>query len=236
MTNAKIAPTPLPTRYNPIENTESVNPVRLQKYQQIIGSLLYLMLGTQPDIAYAVIKLLQFSANPSQIHLDKAMYIMHYLVGTQNYRIVYNGRVTEGLMAFTDSNWAADETKCRSMTGYFTVLASSSVCWQSRLQKTVALLSTKAKYMALSDTSRQIVWIQSLFNELKYQLRQIPVCADNPSLLDLIQFKKEEPNILIFTIITYANALKKAKSPSSSSQDQKILQICLLRTLERINS
>ena len=33
--------------------------------------------------------------------------------------------------------------------------------------------------MALSDTSRQIVWIQSLFHELGYQLRQIPICADN---------------------------------------------------------
>ena len=82
-------------------------------------------------------------------------------------------------MAFTDSDWAADGTKHCSTTGYFAVLASGSVCWQSRLQKTVALSSTEAKYMALSDTSQQIAWIQSLFNELGYQLRQIPVCTDN---------------------------------------------------------
>ena len=130
MTNAKIAPTPLPTGYNPIESTKPVNPVRRQKYQQVIESLLYLMLGTRPDIAYAVIKLSQFSANPSQIHLDKALYIMRYLVGTQDYKIVYNGKVTEGLFAYTDSDWAADETKRCSTTGYFAILASSSVCWQ----------------------------------------------------------------------------------------------------------
>ena len=99
-----------------------------------------------------VIKLSQFSANPSQIHLDKAMYIMCYLVGTQDYKIVYNGKVTEGLIAFTDSNWAADETKCRSTTGYFTVLASGSVCWQSCLQKTVVLSSTEAKSTNSVDT------------------------------------------------------------------------------------
>ena len=137
------------------------------------------MLGTRPDIAYVVIKLSQFSANPSQIHLDNALYIMRYLVGTQDYKIVYNGKVAEGLMTFTDSDWAADETKRRSTTGYFAVLASRSVCWQSRLQKTVVLSSTEAEYMALSDTSQQIAWIQSLFNELGYQLRQIPVCTDN---------------------------------------------------------
>ena len=85
------------------------------------------MLGMRPDVAYVVIKLSQFSANPSQIHLDKALYIMRYLVGTQDYKIVYNGKVTEGLMAFTDSDWAADKTKHCSTTGYFAVLARGSV-------------------------------------------------------------------------------------------------------------
>ena len=63
--------------------------------------------------------------------------------------------------------------------GYFTTLASSVVCWQSRLQKTVALSSTEAEYMALSDTCRQISWIQSLFGELGYRLTRIPICGDN---------------------------------------------------------
>jgi len=66
------------------------------------------MLGTCPDIAFAVIKMLQFSANPSQDHLDKAMYIMHYLVGTQNYHVVYDRSLNEGLIAHTDLDWAGD--------------------------------------------------------------------------------------------------------------------------------
>src|ERR1700733_8835781 len=152
MINAKTAPTPLPSGYNPVENKDLVNPVLHQQYQSVIGSLLYLMLGTRPDIAFAVIKMSQFSANPSKTHLDKAIYIMRYLVGTQDYKIVYNGKKGEGLQAYTDSDWAADKLKRQSTTGYFATLASSSVCWQSHLQKTVALSSTEAKYMALSDT------------------------------------------------------------------------------------
>jgi hypothetical protein len=152
MTNAKTATTPLPSGYQPVENKGPVNSVLRQKYQSVIGSLLYLMLGTRPDIAYAVIKMSQFSANPSQTHLDKVMYIMCYLVGTQDYKIVYDGQKGEGLQAYTDSDWAADEIKCRSTTGYFATMASGSVCWQSCLQKTVALSSTEAEYMALSDT------------------------------------------------------------------------------------
>ena len=76
MTNAKNASTPLPVGYTPLENKNPANQFIHQKYQAVIGSLLYLMLGTRPDIAYAVIKMSQFSANPSQEHFDKAIHII----------------------------------------------------------------------------------------------------------------------------------------------------------------
>ena len=183
MENAKISFTPLPTGYTPVENNTVPDSKLRTKYQSVIGSLLYLMLGTRPDIAYAVIKMSQFSANPSQEHLDKALYILRYLVGTQDYSIVYDGEKSEGLQAFTDSDWAADLIKRRSTMGYFVTLASSVVCWQSCLQKTVALSSTEAEYMALSDTCRQISWIQSLFSELRYKMTRIPICGDNQGLI-----------------------------------------------------
>jgi hypothetical protein len=70
MTNAKIAPTPLPTGYSPIENKGMVNPMTCQKFQTVIGSFMYLMLRTRPDIAYVVIKMSQFSTNHSEDHLN----------------------------------------------------------------------------------------------------------------------------------------------------------------------
>jgi len=91
MHNAKITPTPILSGYVPQENKGAVNPVWHQKFQSVIGSLLYLMLGMCLDINFTVIKMSQFLANPSQDHLEKAMYIMHYLVGTQGYHMVYDG-------------------------------------------------------------------------------------------------------------------------------------------------
>jgi len=153
MHNAKIASTPIQLGYVPQENKGAVDPVRCQKFQSVIRSLLYLMLGTQLDITFMVIKMSQFLANPSQDHLDKAMYIMHYLVSIQNYyHMVYDGSLNEGLIAHTDPDWAGDLIKCQSTTGFFASLSSGIVCWQSCLQKTVVLSSTKAKYMALLDT------------------------------------------------------------------------------------
>ncbi|KIJ16127.1 hypothetical protein PAXINDRAFT_48622, partial [Paxillus involutus ATCC 200175] len=51
--------------------------------------------------------------------------------------------------------------------------------WASHTQTTVALSSTEAEYMALSDCSRQVVWIRSLLSELGYNLKPIPICGDN---------------------------------------------------------
>jgi Reverse transcriptase (RNA-dependent DNA polymerase) len=75
MTNAKSAPTPLPSNWVLQLNKVKASPELLKNYQSIIGSLLYLMIGTCPDIAFAVTKLAQFSANPSQEHFEQAKYI-----------------------------------------------------------------------------------------------------------------------------------------------------------------
>jgi Reverse transcriptase (RNA-dependent DNA polymerase) len=87
--NVKEASTPLPSGYNPVPNKLSVNKKLHTKYQQVIGSLLYLMLGIRPDIAFAVMKMAQFAANPSEEHLTKALYICKYLAGTTDYSLQY---------------------------------------------------------------------------------------------------------------------------------------------------
>jgi hypothetical protein len=179
MTNAKYARTPLPTGYTPTPNEGEVNPQLRTQFQQIIGSLLYIMLGTRPDIAFAVTKLAQFAANPSKEHLDKAKYVLRYLSGTAKYALVYKGASNKGLIAYTDSDYAADPVKRRSTTGYIFKLADGIISWQSRAQKTIALSATEAEYMALSDCSRQAVWIQNIFTELGLQVRPTQICADN---------------------------------------------------------
>jgi hypothetical protein len=171
--------TPLPGSYVPVESREQCLPAFRTTYQSIIGSILYIMLGTRPDITYAVTKLAQFSANPSADHMSNAKHILHYLNSTRKHAMVFDGASIEGLTAHTDSDWAADVIKRRSTTGYFFKLADGIFSWQSRAQKTVALSSTEAEYMALSDTSRQAVWIQSLLGELGFKIRTIPIYGDN---------------------------------------------------------
>jgi len=111
------------------------------------------MLGTCPDIVYAVTCLLQFSANPSKEHLDKALYICHYFAGTRDYALIYDGTSNQGLEGYTDTDWGSNPTTRHSTTRFFFLLAKGIISWRSRAQKTVTLSSTETEYMALSDRS-----------------------------------------------------------------------------------
>ena len=115
------------------------------------------MLGTRPDIAFVVTMLSQFASNPTEEHLGKALYICHYLLGTPDYALVYDGPGNGGLLAYADSDWASDPNTRKSTSGYVVKLAGAIFSWNTRAQKTVALSSTEAEYMSLSDTSRQLV-------------------------------------------------------------------------------
>jgi hypothetical protein len=111
------------------------------------------MLGTQPDIAFTVTKLSQFASNPTKEHLGKALYICHYLLGMPDYALVYDRSGNGSLLAYADSEWASDPNTRKSISSYMVKLASAIFSWNMHTQKTVALFSTKAEYMSLSDTS-----------------------------------------------------------------------------------
>ena len=135
--NCKPTYVPLPTGYNPRPSLEDSkpSPALRSRYQSVIGSLLYIMLGTRPDIAFSVIKMSQFSANPSEEHLQKSLYIVRYLATTKDLCLTYGGTDTDnGLIAYSDTDWAGDIETSRSTTGYGIFFANSIISWLSRHQ------------------------------------------------------------------------------------------------------
>ena len=187
MQNGKSAPTPLPEGYFARQNLGDCNAQLRQRYQQVIGSLLYLMLGTRPDISFAVTLLSRHASNPTQEHLNKAYYICRYLCGTRQYSLVYNGHPGVGFEAHVDSDWGSNLDTRRSTSGYILSLANGIFTWTSRTQKSVATSSTEAEYMALSDCSRQVVWIRQLLGELGFHPHPTPVSGDNQGSIFIAQ-------------------------------------------------
>jgi len=111
------------------------------------------------------------------------MYILHYLVGTRDYALVFNGNSNAGLHAYCDSSYGDDRTKLdrkrRSTQGYFFHLANASIKWHSKMQMLVATSSTMAEYMALSDCVGDCAWYKILFSELGKPIDYIPLYSDS---------------------------------------------------------
>jgi hypothetical protein len=190
--NAKPTYVPLPVGYQPKANEGTAKPEQRSYYQSIIGSLLYLVLRTRPDIVHAVIMMSQFMVNPSEDHINKSLHIVRYVNTNLNSKIGYDGKQEEGFIAYADADWASDHISRKSVTGYIIKLAGGAVSWVSRKQKTVALSSTEAEYMCLSDTTRQIVWIESLFKELNFDISNVALCGDNQGAIFLASNPAQE--------------------------------------------
>ena len=144
------------------------------------------MLGTRPNIAFAVIKMSQFMLNPTEDHLKKALHIVKYLSTTPELALHYSGGEYI-LNAYSDSDWAGDLETRRSTSGYAIFLGKVMVSWCSHCQATIALSSTEAEYMSMCDCAQQILWIQSIFHECHLTLEHSIMFGDNKGALHIVQ-------------------------------------------------
>ena len=138
-------------------NDKQCDPNFYQKYQQMVGSLIYLMIGLHSDIEFAIVKLAQQMANSSNEHYWVRLYLYRYLLNTYKYQIVYDRLSNKSIVAYSNSDWAQDPKLCKSMTSYFILMAYGVISWMSCQQKTVVLSLTEAEYIALSDCGCQLV-------------------------------------------------------------------------------
>jgi len=81
------------------------------------------MIGSHSDIGFAIVKLAQQMANLSNEHYQAGLHLYRYLLNTHKYQIVYEGLSNESIVAHSDLDWAQDPESCKSVTGYFTLMA-----------------------------------------------------------------------------------------------------------------
>ncbi len=157
-------------------------------YQQVVGCLLYLSQCTRPDIAYAINDVSRFNGKHAEIHWKAVKRILRYLKGTVNYKLSYRKSEDYMISGYTDADWASDIDSRRSCTGYVFKLSNAAITWGSKRQKTVALSSTEAEYMALGSAVQEAIWLRQLAYELEQNLkRPINLYCDNQSTIKLAE-------------------------------------------------
>jgi Reverse transcriptase (RNA-dependent DNA polymerase) len=138
----------------------------VKQYQARVRSLMYTMLCTRPDLAYAIQQLSQFNANPTNAHFQAAKLIFRYRQGSQTMGLIYgkhNGDII--IQAYCDADYAADRNR-KSISRYFFTLAGSPISWQAKKQTTVAQSTVESEYAAMAHAAKETIWMQCLLKDL----------------------------------------------------------------------
>ncbi|GAA0162525.1 transmembrane signal receptor [Lithospermum erythrorhizon] len=138
-------------------------------YNSAVGSLMYAMVCTRSDISQAVSVVSRFMANPGKAHWEAVKWVLRYLKD-----------------GFVDSDYAGDLDKRRSTTGYVFKIHGASVSWRSMLQATVALSTTEAEYMAVTEGGvKEALWLWGLLDDLGSKQECVNLYCDSQSAIHL---------------------------------------------------
>ncbi|GAU42828.1 hypothetical protein TSUD_185870 [Trifolium subterraneum] len=129
-----------------IGNDEKVDSTMFRK---MVGSLRYAC-NSRPDICYSVSVISKFMHDPKKPHLIAAKRILRYLIGTQDYGLLFPcGTSNEGctLVGYSDSDWCGDITDRKSTSGYVFKFNNVAISWCTKKQPVTALSSCEAELL-----------------------------------------------------------------------------------------
>jgi len=154
-------------------------------YSSAVGSLMYVMVCTRPDLAYAVSMVNRFLNQPQKENWKAVKRIFIYLKGIADVGLIYGSNSDCCLTGYSDADYAADLVKRRSLTGYAYTLGDRLVSWKETLQPSVALSITEAEYMALTEAAKEGIWLRGLINDLEINQEYANIYCDSLSAICL---------------------------------------------------
>ena len=156
-------------------------------YSNAVGSLMYVMVCTRPDISHAVGTVSKYMHNPGKEHWQAVKWILRYIQKTLDVGLIFkkDDMVGQHVVGYCNSDYAGDLDKRISTTGYVFTLAKAPVSWKSTLQSTVVLSTTEAEYMAITEAVKEAIWLQGLLDDLGVGQKQVIVFCDSQSTIHL---------------------------------------------------
>ncbi|XP_060190426.1 secreted RxLR effector protein 161-like [Lycium barbarum] len=150
------------------QSKEEVEYMSKVPYSSAVGSIMYAMVCTRPDIAQAVNVVSRFISNPGKTHWEAIKWILRYLKGSSNVGLTFRRMRNEGFstLGYVDSDCAGDLDRRRSTTGYIFTLAGSAISWKAALKSIVVLSTTEVEYMAAAKALKEAIWLKGLVSEL----------------------------------------------------------------------
>ena len=157
-------------------------PELVKPYQERVGSLMYACNSTRPDIAYVVHKLCRVLMKPTPAVMDAADRVIAYLGRHSRVGLTYTKDYSE-LVGYADASW---ETR-NSTSGWVVLWQSAAVHWGSRTQKGVSLSSCEAEIVALSEATKDVVYLRKFLKGLgpSHVTKETTLNTDSQSARDV---------------------------------------------------
>ncbi|GJZ73978.1 retrotransposon protein, putative, ty1-copia subclass [Tanacetum coccineum] len=181
MENSKRGTIPMQEKLKFSKSQGASTPAEIQRMQNIpyasaVGSIMYAVRCTRPDVAFAQNITSRFQQNPGEVHWTAVKNILKYLRNTKDMFLVYGGDTKRELRVscYTDAGYLTDADDMKSQTGYVFVLNGGAVDWKSTKQSIFATSSTDAEYIAAFDASKEAVWIRKFI----YGLGVVPTIEE----------------------------------------------------------
>ncbi|XP_050945135.1 secreted RxLR effector protein 161-like [Cucumis melo] len=135
-------------------------------YASDVGSMMYAMLCTRPDICYAVEIVSRYQSNPRLAHWTAVKTILKYLRITMDYMLVY-GSKNLILTRYTDSDFQTHRNSRKSTSGSVFTLNGGVVVWRSIKQGCIADSTMEVEYVAAWKAAKEVVWLRNVLTNLE---------------------------------------------------------------------
>lgn len=232
MENCRPVAVPM-TEYPDIDIDEEI--LHDVPYREAVGSLIYLSIGTRPDIAFSVGYVSRFLDKPNKKLWLIVKRIFRYIKGTLEYGIFFSKNVDLTLIGFSDADYASDPIDRKSVTGFLFKL-NGPIVWNSKKQISVSVSTTESEYVALSEATKDIIWIQRFLETLKIKSSPALIWGDNQAAIKLVknpEFHKRTKHIDVkyhFIREAYKKNIIEVQYIDTKEQEADILTKPLTRT------
>ena len=135
---------------------EERDPMSKVSYASAIGSLMYVMVCTRPNIAHVVGVVSKFMSRSRKQHWEAVKWILRYLKGSSNTCLCFTGASLK-LQGYVDVDFAGDIYSKKSTTGFVFVLGGTAISWASNLQKIVTLSTIEAEYVTATEAGKEMI-------------------------------------------------------------------------------
>jgi len=159
-------------------------------YAEAIGSVLWPVVVSRPDAAYAVGILSQFIQNPGPPHWEALKRVIIYLGSTKDLWLTFGGPTKTLVKGFCDADWASQKHR-HSISGYSFHFGRGAISWSSKKQHIVALSSTEAEYIAQTHAAKEALWLRSFVKEIREERNgTLTINCDNQGAIALAKDNK----------------------------------------------